>query len=336
MASMPTWPLRLSWRACRLPEVSPSSSSPPVLGAYCQLQQLIETRYVADKLKLNQRRRALSLLAGPNKTNFRGRGIDFEEVRSYQPGDDIRTIDWRVTARTGTAHTKIFREERERPVLVVVDQRDDMFFGSQTCCKSVLAAHIAALLCWSSLQNGDRVGGLIFNDREHREVRPRRSRRSVLALLNHLCELNAALPSEKRSDSFDFMNVLVDLRRIAKPGSAIFIVSDFSRALEEAAMEHLYQLSRHMEITAIHCSDPLERMLPAAGRYTVTDGDNRTDLLTGSAAMQSSYREHFDNSLAALRSAYGKLGVPVIEAGTDDAPLHLLQSYYSGGGSSRR
>jgi uncharacterized protein (DUF58 family) len=241
-----------------------------------------------------------------------------------------------VTARTGSAHTKMFREERERPVLVVVDQRDDMFFGSQTCCKSVLAGHIAALLCWSALQNGDRVGGLIFNDREHREVRPRRSRRSVLSLFKHLCELNAALPSARRSEDFDFMNVLIDLRRIAKPGSAIFIVSDFSRALEAAAMEHLYQLSRHMEITAIHCSDPLERLLPGAGRYTVTDGVNRTDLFTGAAGLQNSYLEHFDDSLSALRSAYGKLGVPVIEARTDEPPLHLLQSYYSAGGSSRR
>lgn len=306
------------------------------MGAYCQLSQLIEVRYAAAKLNLNQRRRALSVLAGPNKTNFRGRGIDFEEVRNYQPGDDIRTIDWRVTARTGAAHTKLFREERERPVLVVSDQRGDMFFGSQTCCKSVLAAHITALLCWSSLQNGDRVGGLVFNDHEHREVRPRRSRRSVLALLNHLCDLNGQLPNEIPRDSFNMENVLIDLRRIAKPGSAIFIVSDFSGALDDAAMEHIYQLSRHMEITAVHCSDPLERALPEAGRYTVTDGVNRTDLLTGSTALRHNFSVHFDDSLDALRSAYGKLGVPVIEAHTEQAPLHLLQSYYSGGGTGKR
>jgi uncharacterized protein (DUF58 family) len=311
-------------------------SSPPVVGAYCELSALIEARYVAGKLDLSQRRRALSLLTGPNKTNFRGRGIDFEEVRNYQPGDDIRTIDWRVTARTGEAHTKIFREERERPVLVVADQRGDMFFGSKTCCKSVLAAHLTALICWSSLQNGDRVGGLVFNDQEHHEVRPRRSRRSVLALLNHLCDLNAQLPSETRAHQVDITNVLIDLRRIAKPGSAIYIVSDFAGALDDTAMEHFYQLSRHMEITAIHCSDPLERALPDAGRYTVTDGVNRTDLATGAAALRDGFSHHFDSSLQALRSAYGKLGVPVIEARTEQAPLRLLQSYYSGGGPGKR
>ena len=118
----------------------------PARGAYLELNELIALRFPAKQLKLGRKKRALSNLAGPNKTNFRGRGIDFEEVRRYQPGDDIRTIDWRVTARTGSAHTKLFREERERPVLVVVDQRSSMFFGSSHCFKSVLAGQLAACL----------------------------------------------------------------------------------------------------------------------------------------------------------------------------------------------
>ena len=202
--------------------------------------------------------------------------------------------------------------------------------------KSVLASHIAALLSWSSLQNGDRVGGLVFNGEEHREVRPRRSRRSVLALLNHLCELNHQLPNDGSEQVFKFVNVLVDLRRIAKPGCAIYIVSDFADALQESAMEHIYQLSRHMEITAIHCSDPLERALPKAGRYTVTNGADRTDLLTGKSTLGSSFSERFDNRLDQLRNAYGKLGIPVIVASTDQSPLHLLQSYYASAGRARR
>ena len=123
----------------------------PARGAYADLNDLIALRFPARQLGLARRNRALNALAGPNKSNFRGRGIDFEEVRSYQPGDDIRTIDWRVTARTGSAHTKLFREERERPVLVVVDQRSEMFFGSSHCCKSVLAAQLASLVAWSAL-----------------------------------------------------------------------------------------------------------------------------------------------------------------------------------------
>jgi uncharacterized protein (DUF58 family) len=313
-------------------------SQAPASGAYCTLPQLIELRYPARKLNLGQRKRALSLLSGPNKTNFRGRGIDFEEVRAYQPGDDIRTIDWRVTARTGSAHTKLFREERERQVLVIADQRNPMFFGSRHCCKSVLAANLAALLSWSALQRGDRLGGLVFGDTEHREVRPRRSRRSVLALLNHLTELGGQLPAKPAERSVSFVDMLLELRRIAKPGGAIFIISDFSDARGEGALEHLYQLSLHTEITALHCSDPLESHLPQAGRYTVTDGRDKTGLFTGDRALREAFAARFTGQLEQLRSEFGKLGVPVIAASTSDSPLGLLQSYYADGlrGPARR
>lgn len=306
-------------------------SSPLSRGAYCELQQLIEMRYAARSLNLQQRKRALSQLSGPNKTNFRGRGIDFEEVRSYQPGDDVRTIDWRVTARTGEAHTKLFREERERPVLVVVDQRSGMFFGSRSCCKSVLAADLAALLCWSALQQGDRVGGLVLGDHEHREVRPRRSRSSVLALLNHLAEMNSTLPTraDNSASRLGFSDILLELRRIARPGSTLFIVSDFADAMDERALEQIYQLSRHMEITALHCSDPLEKQLPGAGRYTVTDGQQRTELHTGNAALRAAFAQRFQTRLGQLRDKYAGLGIPIIEASTDQSPLALLQSCYA-------
>ena len=317
------------WDGCPSLEMSVALSQSPVAGAYCSLPELIGVRYAARKLDLSQRKRALSQLSGPNKTNFRGRGIDFEEVRAYQPGDDIRTIDWRITARTGEAHTKLFREERERQVLVVVDQRNSMFFGSQNCCKSVLAAHLGALLSWAALQRGDRVGGLAFSDAEHREVRPRRSRRSVLGLLSAVADMNAMLPADTQTGQGRFAEMLVDLRRVGRPGSSLYIISDFSGALSDEALEHIYQLGRHVEITALHCSDPLEENLPAAGRYTVTDGHQRTDLYTGDSALRDAYAHRFRHALATLQQQYGKLGIPVIAASTGDSPLGLLQEFYA-------
>ena len=295
------------------------SNQAPVEGAYCSLADLIGLRFAAGKLDLGQRKRALSLLSGPNKTNFRGRGIDFEEVRAYQAGDDIRTIDWRITARTGEAHTKLFREERERQVLIAVDQRNSMFFGSRHCCKSVLAAHIAALLSWAALQRGDRVGGLVFSEAEHHEIRPRRSRRSVLALLSAVSELNAGLPLEASGDEVRFAGMLVDLRRIRK-------FPDRS----------LHQLARHLEITAIHCSDPLEQSLPVAGRYTVTNGEQRTRLYTGDRALREQFAARFQDQFDSLQAAYSRLGIPVITASTDQSPQDLLQRYYAGGSGARR
>ena len=306
----------------------------PATGACCGLQQLVGRRLGADKLDLKQRRRALAALAGSNKTNFRGRGIDFEEVRAYQPGDDVRTIDWRVTARSGSAYTKLFREERERPVLVTVDQRRSMFFGSRNCFKSVLAAEIAALLCWSALASGDRVGGLVFGPEGHREVRPKRSRRSVLALLNHLAQMNEGLlgtsTGTEAGSGLDFADALVELRRIARPGSSLFLISDFSGALSDGAQKQIYQLSRHMEITAVHCADPLEASLPESGRYIVTDGAGRATLDTGPKAVRRQFEEHYRDSVSTLKSDYGRLGIPVIEARTTDSPMTLLQSYYGG------
>lgn len=310
-------------------ESPPSVSTGPARGAYCDLSDLIGLRYPARKLDLKQRKRALSLLSGPNKTNFRGRGIDFEEVRAYQAGDDIRTIDWRITARTGDAHTKIFREERERQILVAVDQRSSMFFGSQHCCKSTLAAHLAALLSWAALQRGDRLGGLVFSEQEHREIRPRRSRRSVLGLLNHITDINRHLPLEPNPGGLKFAEMLVELRRIARPGSGLFVVSDFSGALDDSALEHIYRLSRHMEITALHCSDPLEHRLPEAGRYSVTDGQATTQLDTGNARVRKLFADRYDGHLESLRREYGKLGIPLIEASTQQGPLELLQAYYA-------
>jgi uncharacterized protein (DUF58 family) len=304
----------------------------PARGAYAALDDLIALRFPARQLNLARRKRALSVLAGPNKSNFRGRGIDFEEVRNYQAGDDIRSIDWRVTARTGTAHTKLFREERERPVLVAVDQRSNMFFGSTHCFKSVLAAHVASLLAWSALDAGDRVGGLVFNDNGHREIRPRRSRKTVLALISQIDEYNRALPLEVPTAT-EFSEVLANLRRIARPGSSLFIVSDFRGAGDERAREQLFRLAQHIEITAIACSDPLEATLPRAGRYAVTDGSARSELDTAEKGLRSAYSEQTRQLRERLSTDFLKLGIPLLQASTDHAPFSLLQTFY---GDQRR
>ena len=300
----------------------------PARGAWCELASLIGNRLAARSLDLGQRRRALSALAGAGKTSFRGRGIEFEEVRNYQAGDDIRTIDWRVTARTGDAHTKLFREERERPVMVVVDQGPGMFFGSCHCTKSVLAAELASLIAWAALQGGDRLGGLVFSGDGHREVRPRRSRRSVLALLRQLAAMNRLLPAAGSPRQHGFAEALTETRRIIRPGSSLFIISDFANGASEAALEQLYPLSRHLEITALRCTDPLERQLPPAGNYTVTDGENHLAMDTGDAELRHRFTRQYTEHSEALHAAYARLGIPVLELSTEQTALDRLQHYY--------
>lgn len=300
----------------------PDPTQPP-LGVTPDLERLLALRFAARQLDIRRRRKSLAQLAGGQRSNFRGRGLEFDEVRGYQPGDDIRAIDWRVTARTGEAHTKLFHEDRERPVLLIVDQRASMRFGSRNCFKSVLAAELASLLAWSALDANERVGALIIDDNAHRELRPRNNRRAVLALLSALCE-----PPESQATPLPMHEALRSARRVARTGSSVFIISDFRDATEAAAREELFQLARHTEITALQCSDPLESALPPPGEYAVTDGRERCTLQTGDPRLRESFNnvvaEHRQNIEATLR----KLAIPRIELSTSDAALPVLSRYY--------
>lgn len=300
-------------------------------GAWCDLAELTGARFAARDLQLRQLRPALNALSGASRSPLRGRGLEFEEVRAYQAGDDIRAIDWRVTARTGRAFTKLFREERERPLLLAVDQRQPMFFGSRTCFKAKLAAWLGALLAWTGLQEGDRIGGLaIGNDRRH-EVRPRRSSKSVLAWLNTLHQFNRALSGDSRLSGGaeeSLIQALSDLRRTARPGSSIFLISDFSGARHPLAREQLYRLARHCELTALFVYDPLERELPPPGQYTVTDGARRLTLDAGDKNLREHYRQHFDERREALRQQLAALAIPLLEVSTEQPPLAALSRHW--------
>ncbi len=303
------------------------SSTPS--GAYCQLDELIRLRYGACDLKLDKQRKAFSLLVGPHQAKFRGRGIEFEEVRGYQAGDDIRSIDWRVTARTGRPHTKMFREERERPVLILVDQRVSMFFGSTTCFKSVMAAHVGALLAWAALQQNDRVGGLVFNGREKREVRPGRNVKNVLHFLNDLNSINQLLRKDFPEAEQGLNEALEEMRRFARPGSNIFVISDFA-GFSGKGEEQLHHLSRHCDISAVRVYDPLERDLPASGYYSITNGSERSMMYTGDTALRQSYRSRFERKTSELAHLLGSLGIPLLQLSTGDSPLHYFRRLLGG------
>jgi uncharacterized protein (DUF58 family) len=301
-----------------------ASGAATPIGAYSELQELISLRFGARDLKLGRQRKAFSQLTGPHQTKFRGRGIEFEEVRAYHPGDDVRSIDWRVTARSGKPHTKLFREERERPVMLLVDQSLSMFFGSKNCFKSVTAAHTAALLAWASLQNNDRVGGLVYNGNEHGEVKPKRSARNVLQLLHRINDFNQRLNRQLSQAAGGIDQALEELRRITRPGSNIFIISDF-QGLGEDGVKQLHLLSKHNDISAVRVYDPLEQDLPANGYYSITNGDQRVALYTGDRKLRRRYQEIFRQKGDALVNLLGPLGIPLIPLSTLDSPLYYFR-----------
>jgi uncharacterized protein (DUF58 family) len=217
--------------------------------------------------------------------------MDFEEVRIYQPGDDVRSIDWRVTAKTQTPHTKIFREERERPVLVVSDLRSSMFFGSQRL-KSVVACEISAALAWAGLNANDRVGGLVFGAQRQAEVKSRRSHHAVLQFIHELQDFSQQL-LKPAADKLSLAHILEEARRFSLPGTTIFVVSDF-HDFDQECERHLFELARHGNLNFCHVYDSIETELPEPALYAVSDGEQQRLLDTGN----NSLREEFANAFA--------------------------------------
>lgn len=298
-------------------------------GAYTNIRDLIRLRYAAREINAIAVNKARNPLSGLLTSNFRGRGIDFAEVRVYQPGDDVRSIDWRVTARTQTPHTKLFQEEKERPVLILVDQAHAMFFGSRIAFKSVLAAEAAALLAWTGLDRGDRVGGIVFSDDDHREVRPRRTKHSVLRLLNEINNFNHALSRETIPSSTGYLSgALRNVRRVAKHGSTIFVISDFTDFDEDAKM-HFRHLSRHNDIVGIHVSDLMERELPRPDIYTITNGVNRTRINTANPRYRRQYQAKFNAHLEEVRGEFRKAKSPLLEVLTSEELVETLAWKYN-------
>lgn len=298
----------------------------PLRGVYSTIDELTGARFAASAWLLRLRQRARSQWSGGLRSTLRGRGLEFEEVRAYQAGDDVRNIDWRVTARSGRAFTKLFREEREKPLLIVVDQRQPMFFGSSHCFKAKLAAQVGALLAWCGLEQGDRIGGLVFGNDTRSEIRPRRARKTALQLLHTLHDYNHRLRRDTRltDAGTSLLEALTELRRIARPGSAIYLISDFCGIEAPQVREQLHALARHCEVNALFVHDPLESELPAPALYAVSDGAQRRVLDSGDPALRRRHSSAFAAHRERLLQRFGAMNIPVFELSTATPPLHGL------------
>lgn len=292
-------------------------------GAYCSLDQLMALRLSAQQLTLPKARRVSRPQSGSHRSRFRGRGMEFSEVRTYQPGDDVRSIDWRVTARRQTPHTKLFNEERERPILLICDQSAQQFFGSTETFKSVKAAEAAALFAWSALNQNDRVGGIVFSDQGHEEVRPARNRKTILRLLNTITQFNSNLSSQAREKSFGLNDALREAVRVARPGTLIVIISDFIELNHDSAAE-LSLLSQHNELVLVQTYDPLERELPPPGLYPMSDGVHSVMFDAQSNSARQDYQTWIEQHQQAVRTTARRYRAPLIEVSTADDTLKAL------------
>ena len=273
--------------------------------------------------------------SGQRLSRLKGRGMEFDEVRPYIPGDDVRYLDWRVTARTGKAHTKLFREERERPILVSVDYRSTMFFATKGAFKSVQAARLAAMLAWMGNRDSDRVGGQVFTDQVLHDYKPQKGRHSVLRLLNELAEQSTPPWLEQHpgvdhsgeiiSDKPPLQHAYHGLARHARPGTMIFLISDF-RDWDHAARLQVTRMIRHSDVVLIFVYDPLEISLPVNKRLRFTDGQRLTVVDTHSAVSTQQYKDNFLKRQHSIEQFARSNKLPLLRCATTDNPLTVLMA----------
>lgn len=273
------------------------------IGTISTLSELLALRGEAKHLHLT-RGKILATRSGGHLSRFRGRGMEFDESRQYQAGDEVRNMDWRVTARAGKPHVKLFREERERPVWLLVDLGPSMRFGTRVAFKSVIAARVAALLAWAAAEQGDRVGGLVFDETQHFECRPAARMRGLLPLLHALTQ--SPVPSNKNKGYSSLHEAALHLQNLVRPGSLVFLLSDFSE-LNQANTSWLIQIGSICELVLVHIYDPLEQTAPVPGLYPVTDGTNRGILEISGPFHRQHWAQRFlqhKNLLESVTSSY--------------------------------
>lgn len=297
--------------------------------AWLTLDCLLEARQHCRSLPLFSRPLRTSRQTGRQYSRLRGRGVDFDQVRAYQPGDDIRSIDWRVTARTQKVHTKVFNEERERPVFILCEQSSRLFFGSAYSFKSVLAAQACALIAWTALAHNDRIGGMVFSPGICHEVRPRRSRQAILQLFRLLISANRTLapgtdaPFDTASEPLNL--ALRHCREVVRPGSILYLLCD-TAAIEHLNASLLLPLAAHNDLILLPVHDPLDAQLPARGELEFRQQGQRLRIDTRDPALRQAYAAQFQTQQQAWQQLARRLGAGLAPLDTLRPAVDQLQS----------
>ncbi len=285
-------------------------------GVYVQLDELVRLQYKASGFSFLPKQPIHSVLSGRHASKLRGRGLNFEELRNYLPGDDTRNIDWKVTARTRTPYVRVYTEEKDRTVWLLVDQRVSMFFGSTKRMKSVVAAEVAALAAWRVLSVGDRVGALVFNDSDISVVPPHRSRERVMQILKQVVEKNQALSADPglKPDAGKLNEALKQVSLLARHDCLVCLITD-GDGLNPETRKHITRLAEHNDVLTAFIYDPLEKDLPAAGRLRFADGEGQLEADTSSRKLRTAFHNEFEQRLEGMRSASRRFSIPLL-------PLH--------------
>lgn len=289
-------------------------------GVVAELDELIALRRFAKRVQYKPESRVQR--AGNHLSRLRGRGMEFSEVRNYQAGDEIRHMEWRVTARTGRPHIKVFQEERERAVVIFGDFNPSMYFGTRSAFKSVIAARLAALVAWTAVKQGDRVGALLYSADAHSEFTPRSREAGVLPLLASLCDYTKRITQNSVTAPIAMSDELLRLRRVVKPGSIIVLISDFYQ-MDLECIKHLTRLCANNDVLAYHVCDALELAPPKPAIYAITNGKEEILLDTGNSQVWTDYQTWCEQQHSNLQAHCKRLQIQYTQicAGDDLARI---------------
>ena len=305
--------LSLSARA-RSKGISRNAPSPrETVGVYVTTEELVAMEAAARDFNFLRKAPVLRLLEGRHASRMRGRGLSFEELRQYLPGDDIRTIDWRVTARTGKPFVRVYDEEKDRPALILVDQRINMFFGSRRAMKSVAAAEVASLCAWRVMNLGDRVGGFVFTDDTIDELKPQRSRQAVIGLASTIARRNQELTagSDIHRSPAQLDTALSSASNVARHDHLVIVISDFD-GHGPKTRDMLLRLSMHNDVISIIVYDPFLLQLPQSGEVVASGGGLQAELTFSREQVRAGIDRFARERGRELRSWQKELGLPML------------------------
>ena len=311
-------------------------TSPPELNTldpriYASLHELVKLRQQARGFSFLPKQPIGSLLSGRKRSRLRGRGLDFEELRHYRVGDDVRNIDWQVTSRTGKPHVRVYTEERDRPVVVVTDQRLPMFFGSKEKMKSVVACELAALALWNVLKNGDRAGAVLFNDKQIMDFRPSRSRGKAMAIMSALTRMNHSLSvaSKEAANPGQLQAALEKVERLVGHDYLVILISDFS-GWNDDVLKSIKRIRQHNDLIAGLVFDPLEEEFTATTHFVVSDGDYQLEVPASDEQFRKNYTEGFQLSVASIRNLLHKHDIPLLPINNVESPVAQVRRQLGG------
>ncbi|WP_068111472.1 DUF58 domain-containing protein [Tropicimonas marinistellae] len=292
---------------------------------HTDLDHLRRLAGAARQVTFLPRQPARSALNGRHASRLRGRGLDFEELRGYQIGDDPRTIDWKVTARAGEPYVRVFTEERDRPALLLVDQRMSMFFGTVLNMKSVTAAEAAALAAHRIRKQGDRVGGIVFGDDRIAELRPKSGDAALNRLLAAIARANCALHAELDvAQPQPFNTPLEAAARIATTGMMILVFSDFDEA-DDRTEKLVQRLARHNDVILFPIADPTGLTLPEDFRFVASDGQLQVELDARADETRIGIESVVGRRMGRVMEWTRKYGIPVLPLSSGQPTLPQIR-----------